>query len=590
MGDALVFSGVKCEIVDCQDSHQIFSYSVYLNLITTMEGESIPPHSEMEAGNMNPEAVPVKSMVGYSDEGPDGHHQAEMDQEPSFSNGNGNGANDEEPKEEPKTDSFDQFGSMISKMPAKPADEEKEKVKDEDDSNEEKKDSFDKMFDSVGATNDQNDGDEEKKDSTEDGDETKPEGEESTKDDNADSEDKKPFESGDGTAATTIADNLDELEKDNEIDMVVEIKASDKILTDEKYYEEMKPEHREALEANLPSIESFYNKLQCTVCSKNVDPVIGSLKGVLRHPHMGTAQCRTCRQFYGDGDWPRTEDGDEYCRMCAQGGDILLCDKCPNAFCKKCLGRNLGGRALREITKSEEWSCLLCDPTPIQNLQAIYMKLYKSQDEIKDKRAKDREEARKNKKPKKEAVSKKEKDALVKSPKNFLEENISEAFKTLEVYQKALETERTRCIKSVKEGMSVDTSTSITRKLRKLYAVTQKNMDLLDRAIVESFVENFPTESTRIHMGRIAPAAPPPVKRGAAKKKKPVKGRGKVKIKPKKGKPAAKGRKKGVIELNGAPDYVEYDLPASAKKKRKSAYDDDAEVIDLSEEDDEYYN
>merc|ERR1719278_2335787 len=70
---------------------------------------------------------------------------------------------------------------MISKMPAKPADEEKEK-KDEDDSNEEKKDSFDKMFDSVGATNDQNDGDEEKKDSTEDGDETKPEGEESTKD------------------------------------------------------------------------------------------------------------------------------------------------------------------------------------------------------------------------------------------------------------------------------------------------------------------------------------------------------------------------------------------------------------------------
>merc|ERR1711981_916724 len=114
----------------------------------------------------------------------------------------------------------------------------------------------------------------------------------------------------------------------------------------------------------------------------------------------------------------------------------------------------------------------------------------------------------------------KEKEKLVKNPQNFLEENISEAFKTLEVYQKALETERTRCIKTVKEGMSVDTATSITRKLRKLYAVTQKNMDLLDRAIVESFVENFPTESTRIHMGRVAPAAPPPVKRGAAKSKK----------------------------------------------------------------------
>merc|ERR1712079_303039 len=186
-----------------------------------------------------------------------------------------------------------------------------------------------------------------------------------------------------------------------------------------------------------------------------------------------------------------------------------------------------------------------------------------------------------------------EKDSLVKDQQNFVEENISEAFKTLEVYQKALETERTRCIKTVKEGMSVDTAVSITRKLRKLYAVTQKNMDLLDRAIVESFVENFPTESTRIHMGRVAPAQPqyaPPVKRGAAKNKKKIKQ--KIKVKPKgKGKKApAKGKKKGVIELNGAPDYVEYDLPKSVgKKKRKGYAESDVECIDVSE-DDEYYN
>merc|ERR1719510_737772 len=131
-----------------------------------------------------------------------------------------------------------------------------------------------------------------------------------------------------------------------------------------------------------------------------------------------------------------------------------------------------------------------------------------------------------------------EKDSLVKDQQNFVEENISEAFKTLEVYQKALETERTRCIKTVKEGMSLDTATSITRKLRKLYAVTQKNMDLLDRAIVESFVENFPTESTRIHMGRVErpPAyASAPAKRGAAKSKKEAQ-KSKVKSNPKKAK------------------------------------------------------
>merc|ERR1712223_2245405 len=176
---------------------------------------------------------------------------------------------------------------------------------------------------------------------------------------------------------------------------------------------------------------------------------------------------------------------------------------------------------------------------------------------------------------------------------NYLKENISEAFKTLEVYQKALETERARVKKTIEEGMSPDTAVSITRKLRKLYAVTQKNMDLLDRAIVESFVENFPTESTRIHMGRVAPAQPqyaPPVKRGAAKNKKKIKQ--KIKVKPKgKGKKApAKGKKKGVIELNGAPDYVEYDLPKSVgKKKRKGYAESDVECIDVSE-DDEYYN
>jgi len=549
------------------------------------------PSSDMGGMGSNPDAYPVKSMGDYSDAGPDGHHQDQGGMDQGHYNGNGNGANDEEPKQEeaPKTDSFDLFGSMLSKMPAKEEEEKKEEEEVKKEENNDKKDAFDSMFDS--ATKEEKDEDEEeKKDNTEDGDEeTKPEGEEgSTKEDKEKSED--------APAATTIADNLDDIQDgkeaedpDADIDMVVEIKASDKILSDEKYYESLKPEELEAIENAMPSIESFYTKLECSVCGKKIDPVIGSARGVLRHPHLGTPQCQSCRNFYGDGDWPRSEDGDEYCRMCSNGGDILLCDKFPNAFCNKCLARCVGGRALREITKSEEWACLLCDPTPIIQLKATYMKLYKCQEEIKERRANDRKEANKNKSKKKEAVSKKEKDALVKSPKNFLEENISEAFKTLEVYQKALETERTRCIKGVKEGMTVDTSTSITRKLRKLYAVTQKNMDLLDRAIVESFVENFPTESTRIHMGRVAPPPQPkyaaPAKRGAKGKKKPAP-RGKVKIKPKKGKGPVKGKKKGVIELNGAPDYVEYDLP----KKRKGVYrDDDVECIDVSE-DDEYYN
>merc|ERR1711899_166478 len=377
------------------------------------------------------------------------------------------------------------------------------------------------------------------------------------------------------------------------------ITVNDKILSDEKYYEEMKEEEREALENALPSIDSFYDKLCCSICSKKIDPIIGSLRGVLRHPALGVPQCRKCREFYKDGDWPRTEDGDQYCRMCAQGGDILLCDKCPNAFCKKCLNRNLGSKALREITKSEEWCCLLCDPKPLYPQKALYYCAYKSQDQIKQMREAEREKEKlRRQASRNRGASKSEKDALVKNPQNFLEENISEAFKMLEVYQKALETERTRCIKTVKEGMSVDTATSITRKLRKLYAVTQKNMDLLDRAIVESFVENFPTESTRIHMGRVAPTdpasmtvnptKPKPAKRSKKKTKgKAAKGKGKIKIK---GKPGPKpGAKKNAIKINGSATYAAYDddVVRPSLKKRPAKFDDSD--VELVESEDDYY-
>merc|ERR1739848_223925 len=323
----------------------------------------------------------------------------------------------------------------------------------------------------------------------------------------------------DAPAATTIGgDALEELEKEEVITI-----TSEKVPDDDKYYEELNAEEKEWLESNCPTVNEVSGKLICCATGKSIDAVIGIKSGVFRHPHLGMPMCQEARKFYGDGDWPRSEDGDEYCRFCGQGGDILLCDKCPNAFCKKCLNRNLGSKALREITKSEEWMCLLCDPKPLYPQKALYYCAYKSQDQIKQMREADREKEKlRRQASRNRGVSKSEKDAVVKNPQNFLEENISEAFKTLEVYQKALETERTRCIKTVKEGMSVDTATSITRKLRKLYAVTQKNMDLLDRAIVESFVENFPTESTRIHMGRVErpPAyANAPAKRGAAKSK-----------------------------------------------------------------------
>jgi len=463
-----------------------------------MEGESMAPSSDMGGMGSNPDAYPVKSMGDYSDAGPDGHHQDQGGMDQGHYNGNGNGANDEEPKQEeaPKTDSFDLFGSMLSKMPAKEEEEKKEEEEVKKEENNDKKDAFDSMFDS--ATKEEKDEDEEeKKDNTEDGDEeTKPDGEEgSTKEEPADN-----------------SENEDNENKDNE--------------------NENQDNNEDQDDANK----------DYTINSE------GNREYTLPHGWKKIGSQR--KQGESAGSWDIYVISPDGTRLRSNPEIQRYLDKNPDVECDQ------------EVTNTTK-------PDDLQTAPSRSTRGATS--------------------AAKEAVSKKEKDALVKSPKNFLEENISEAFKTLEVYQKALETERTRCIKGVKEGMTVDTSTSITRKLRKLYAVTQKNMDLLDRAIVESFVENFPTESTRIHMGRVAPPPQPkyaaPAKRGAKGKKKPAP-RGKVKIKPKKGKGPVKGKKKGVIELNGAPDYVEYDLP----KKRKGVYrDDDVECIDVSE-DDEYYN
>ena len=44
-----------------------------------MEGESVPPPSEMEVGNVAQEAVPVKSLVDYSADVPDHDHENRQD-------------------------------------------------------------------------------------------------------------------------------------------------------------------------------------------------------------------------------------------------------------------------------------------------------------------------------------------------------------------------------------------------------------------------------------------------------------------------------------------------------------------------------
>lgn len=50
-----------------------------------------------------------------------------------------------------------------------------------------------------------------------------------------------------------------------------------------------------------------------------------------------------CYEYYTSGEISVGEDGvDEQCRWCGQGGKLVGCDFCNNAFCKSCIKSNLG--------------------------------------------------------------------------------------------------------------------------------------------------------------------------------------------------------------------------------------------------------
>ena len=95
----------------------------------------------------------------------------------------------------------------------------------------------------------------------------------------------------------------------------------------------------------------------------------------VRHPTLGVPICKACKSFYFEGSWRKDEDGKfEYCGWCAQGGELLCCakDSCPNAFCLKCIKRNLGRKAVTKIEDTDEWECFECKPSQLTELRLLY--------------------------------------------------------------------------------------------------------------------------------------------------------------------------------------------------------------------------
>ncbi|XP_029029698.1 transcriptional regulator ATRX-like [Betta splendens] len=104
----------------------------------------------------------------------------------------------------------------------------------------------------------------------------------------------------------------------------------------------------------------------CTACGRQVNHF--QRDSFYQHPVLKVLICKFCYKYYSSDDISKDGDGmDEQCRWCAEGGNLICCDFCSNAFCKKCILRNLGRKELSGILESK-WYCYVCSPEPLLDL------------------------------------------------------------------------------------------------------------------------------------------------------------------------------------------------------------------------------
>ncbi|KAM8753314.1 transcriptional regulator ATRX isoform 1-T1 [Rhynchonycteris naso] len=114
--------------------------------------------------------------------------------------------------------------------------------------------------------------------------------------------------------------------------------------------------------------DGLHGIVSCTACGQQVNHF--QKDSIYRHPSLQVLICKNCFKYYMSDDISRDSDGmDEQCRWCAEGGNLICCDFCHNAFCKKCILRNLGRKELSTILdENNQWYCYICHPEPLLDL------------------------------------------------------------------------------------------------------------------------------------------------------------------------------------------------------------------------------
>ncbi len=104
--------------------------------------------------------------------------------------------------------------------------------------------------------------------------------------------------------------------------------------------------------------------LNCTLCSFNLNSATKAIK-IVSHPILSVPLCLLCFDEYETRRSNESEDENEVCTWCYQGGNLFVCDReCQNYFCNECILRNLGQDLFNKIQHDDHWICLVCRPSP----------------------------------------------------------------------------------------------------------------------------------------------------------------------------------------------------------------------------------
>lgn len=142
----------------------------------------------------------------------------------------------------------------------------------------------------------------------------------------------------------------------------------------------------------------FHGIVSCTACGQQVNHF---QKGSFyRHPSLSVLICKNCFKYYMSDDISRASDGmDEQCRWCAEGGNLIGCDFCHNAFCKRCVLHNFGRKELSTILdESNQWHCYVCNPEPLLKLVNACDSVFENLEELLQENKKMKAERKNNRK------------------------------------------------------------------------------------------------------------------------------------------------------------------------------------------------